>query len=272
MVNYSAAVQLRFVFVPEARCRLGVARHLDGECLNLGTENGRNCLKTLAPRPWLENCFRLVPKGGSSHRWIEAAVLEEVVDMLSRFRLPVALVGAFAALAVAASGCLPYLYKERAPSLIQGIDIDQSLDVAQRELDKTKATSVLGVWALRDQTVTAAQAARINDMYLEGIPRIDNERMHHRSFAVWHFTWAISNLYRFGDDAVKAALEPAHVDAMARAEKLDRRVVDKLVLGKDIYSGPAHSLGRAYARKHLVVPGNDDYLQSFAQYVEAEEE
>lgn len=195
-----------------------------------------------------------------------------MVDVFSHRRFSVALVGGVIALAFAVSGCLPYLYKERAPALIQGIDIDQSLDVAQRELEKPKATSVLGVWALRDQPVTKEQAARINDMYLSGIPRIDNEEMRHRSFAVWHFTWAISNLYRFGDEAVKAALEPAHADAMARAEKLDRRVVDRLVLGKDIYSGPAHGGGRAYARKHLVVPGNEDYLQSYAQYVEAEEE
>jgi len=192
--------------------------------------------------------------------------------MFNQCRFPMIPVSAFIALSVMMSGCLPYLYKERAPALISGIDIDQSLDVAQRELEKPKVMSVLGVWALRDQPVTAKQAARINDMYLGSIPSIDNEEMRHRSFAVWHYTWAISNLYRFGDDAVKAALEPAHADAMARAEKLDRRVVDKLVLGKDIYSGPAHGGGKAYAHKHLVVPGNKDYLQSFAQYEEAKEE
>ena len=176
------------------------------------------------------------------------------------------------ALAIAASGCLPYLYKERAPALIPGIDIDQSLDVAEHELAQPKATSVLGVWALRDQPVTVKQAARINDLYLSSIPRIDDEGMHHRSFAVWHFTWAISNLYRFGDDAVKAALEPAYTDAVARAKALDRSVVDKLVLGKEIYSGPAHAGGRAYAHKHLVVPGDDDYLQSYAQYLKDKED
>jgi hypothetical protein len=192
--------------------------------------------------------------------------------MIGQRRFPIVPASAFIALSVMLSGCLPYLYKERAPALIHGIDIDQSLDVAQRELEEPKATSVLGVWALRDQPITAMQAARINDMYLSRIPLIDNEEMRRRSFAVWHFTWAISNLYRFGDDAVKAALEPAHVDAMARAEKLDRRVVDKLVLGKDIYSGPAHGGGKAYAHKHLVVPGNKDYLQSYAQYVENEED
>jgi hypothetical protein len=192
--------------------------------------------------------------------------------MCTRSRLRIAAVVAVVTLSIGANGCLPYLYKERAPALIPGIDIDQSLDVAQRELEKPKATSVLGVWALRDQPVTAAQAARINDMYLGSIPRIDDEEMRHRSFAVWHFTWAISNLYRFGDDAVKAALEPAYADAVARAKKLDRSVVDKLVLGKDIYSGPAHAGGRAYAHKHLVVPGNEEYLQSFAQYRKAKED
>jgi hypothetical protein len=183
------------------------------------------------------------------------------------------IVGVLAALAlsVAANACLPYLYKERAQALIPGIDIDQSLDVAERELAEPKSTSVLGVWALRDQPVSPKQAARIDSMYLNSIASIDNEEMRHRSFAVWHFTWAISNLYRFGDEAVKAALEPAYEDAVVRAKKLDRSVVDKLVLGDDIYSGPAHAGGKAYARKHLVVPGNKSYLQSFAQYMEEKE-
>ena len=192
----------------------------------------------------------------------------EVRVMFSQRIFPIALVLIVLALSVAATGCLPYLYKERTPALIAGIDIDQSLDVAERELSKPKATSVLGVWALRDQPVSPEQAARIGGMYLSSISRIDNEEMRHRGFAVWHFTWAISNLYRLGDEAVRAALEPAYADAVARAQKLDSRVVDRLVLGKDIYSGPAHGGGKAYAQKHLVVPGNDDYLQSFKQYSE----
>jgi hypothetical protein len=199
-------------------------------------------------------------------------VFKEVIDMLNKRHPRSVAVSVFITLSVAASGCLPYLYKERAPALIPGIDIDQSLDVAQHDLARPEAKSVLGVWALRDQPVTTAQAARINDMYLSSIPRIDNEEMRHRSFAVWHFTWAISNLYRLGDETVRAALEPAYTDAMARAEKLDRSVVDRLVLGKDIYSGPAHAGGRAYAHKHLVVPGNADYLQSYTQYLKGKED
>jgi hypothetical protein len=172
---------------------------------------------------------------------------------------------------IGASGCLPYLYKERTPALVSGIDIDQSLDVAALDLDKAKATSVLGIWALRDQPVTAAQASRISDLYLRSILKIDNDEFRGRNFAVWHFTWAISNLYRLGDDAVKSALLVAYDDAIKRAEKLDKGAVDKLVLGADIYSGFAHAGGRAYAHKHLVVPGNDDYLQSYRQYVEAKD-
>jgi hypothetical protein len=170
-----------------------------------------------------------------------------------------------------AIGCLPYLYKDRAPALISGIDIDQSLDVAQLDLENPKATSVLGIWALRDQPITPAQAARIDELYLRSIERIDNENMRRRDFAVWHFTWAISNLYRFGNDQVKAALQPAYTDAVARAKKLDKRVVNKLVLGDAIYSGPAHGGGKAYSHKHLVVPGNDDYLQSYQEYLESQD-
>lgn len=175
------------------------------------------------------------------------------------------------ALSITASGCLPYLYKDRTAALVSGIDIDQSLDVAALDLEQPKATSVLGIWALRDQPVTPAQAVRIGELYLRSIGQIDNDDLRGRDFAVWHFTWAISNLYRLGDDAVKSALLLAYDDAVKRAEKLDKGVVDKLVLGEDIYSGFAHAGGKAYAHKHLVVPGDEDYLQSFQQYVESKD-
>jgi hypothetical protein len=35
---------------------------------------------------------------------------------------------------------------------------------------------------------------------------------------------------------------------------------------------PCGRQGLAYAHKHLVVPGNEDYLQSYAQYLAAEED
>jgi hypothetical protein len=36
--------------------------------------------------------------------------------------------------------------------------------------------------------------------------------------------------------------------------------------GEKIYMGDAHGGGRAFAKKHVVVPGNDKYLQSFEDY------
>jgi len=169
--------------------------------------------------------------------------------------------------ALALPGCLPYLYTEREPALVEGIDIDQSLDVAEAELVEPRATSVLTIWALRDQEVTAEQAARISQIYFEHIGTIDDEDLRGRKFAVWHLTWAIANLYRFGDTEVRAALAEAHEDAVARAATIDRSIAVKHVQGEEIYSGDAHGGGRAYARRHLVVPGNEDYLQSYEEYL-----
>lgn len=169
---------------------------------------------------------------------------------------------------VAVSGCLPYLYKEREPALIPGIDIDQSLDVAETELgdDSRKGFDVLTLWALRDQPITVEQASRINKMYLRHIDWIASKDTRAHKFGVWHLTWAVSNFYRFGDAEVKAALQPAYKDAALRVEVLDRKVATEHFEGKEIYSGPAHVLGRGFARKHLIVPGNEDYLQSYKQY------
>lgn len=169
--------------------------------------------------------------------------------------------------AVGAPGCLPYLYTEREPALIEGIDIDQSLDVAEDELADPDAFAVLTLWALRDQPITAEQAARIETLYLDHIEAIDDPELRGRKFAVWHLTWAIANLYRFGDREVRAALAEAQADAVERAATLGRSSVVEHVSGERIYSGPAHGGGRAYARKHLVVPGNEDYLQSYDEYL-----
>jgi len=168
------------------------------------------------------------------------------------------------------SGCLPYLYHEREPALIEGIDIDQTLDVAEAELAEPDGFSVLTVWAIRDQVVTAEQARRISELYLGSIEAIDDDDVRARKFGVWHFTWAIANLYRFGDEDVRGELAYAHADAGLRVDRLDRSFAEEHVKGDEPYTGLAHAGGVAFAESHLVVPGNEDYLQSFAEYLEAE--
>ncbi|MBW2261229.1 MAG: hypothetical protein JRG91_04580 [Deltaproteobacteria bacterium] len=172
-----------------------------------------------------------------------------------------------AAAAFLASGCLPYVYHERHKVLIPGIDIDQTLDVAEAELEEASGVSVLTIWTMRDQIVTTAQAARISDIYLAHIDDVDSPETRARSFQVWHLTWAISNLYRLGSDGVKTGLEPAYIDAAARVETLDKKVALIHFSGEKIYMGDAHGGGRAYANSHLVVPGNNDYLQSYEEYL-----
>lgn len=177
---------------------------------------------------------------------------------------------AIVGIGASASGCLPYLYHERTPALIDGIDIDQTLDVAENELRHPEALSVLTIWAIRDQVVTPAQAQRISNLYLGSIGAIDSDDLRGRKFAVWHFTWAIANLYRFGDPEVRGELAYAHADAVLRVKRLGRSFAEEHVTGETIYSGPAHAGGVAYAHNHVVVPGNGDYLQSFEEYLEAE--
>ena len=173
-------------------------------------------------------------------------------------------------LASTIAGCLPYLYNEREPALINGLDIDQTLEVARDELEQGGGPSVLTIWAIRDQKINPEQARVISDLYLENINEIDRDETKLHKFGVWHFTWAISNLYRFGDKEVKSALQTAYDDATKRVKTLDMHIAEEHVLEDKMYTGLAHGGGRAFARKHLIVPGNEDFLQSYSEYAAKE--
>jgi len=162
--------------------------------------------------------------------------------------------------ALSASGCLPYLYNDRRQVLINGIDIDQSLVMAERDLDDGGFGSVLTLWALRDQVVTPDQAAQISELYFNHIESVEREG--NSFFNVWHLTWAISDLYRLGNEQVRYELEDAYRDAGARVADLDSQLATRFYSGDQIEMGDAHAFGRAFARSRLVVPGNDLYLQS----------
>ena len=54
-----------------------------------------------------------------------------------------------AVFAGALSGC--YMYHEREKVLIEGIDIDQTLEVAEMELKENRFSTVLTLWAMRDR-------------------------------------------------------------------------------------------------------------------------
>lgn len=173
------------------------------------------------------------------------------------------LLPAIALAVVSVSGC--FMYHKQYRVLIDGISIDQTLDVAKIEMAKNEFGTVLTVWAVRDQIFTGPQAARVSELYFQHIERIDSEAQKARVFSVWHLTWAISNIYRLGNEAVKVALREAHKDAEHRVKVLDKRIATKMFHEEKIYMGDAHLGGRAYARKHLVVPGDQRFLQSAAE-------
>jgi len=183
----------------------------------------------------------------------------------SRFLLGFVLTALVAA-SVMLSGC--YAYRERPPALVADLDVDQSLDVAARELSQNKVGTVLGIWALRDQEITAAQARRVSELYFANIARIDSDAQKAREFSVWHLTWAISNMYRLNSDEAKFELTRAYLDASARVNTLELEIAQKLFYGDEMLMGDIHGGGRAYARSHLVAPGNDRYLQSKDEYKE----
>lgn len=166
-------------------------------------------------------------------------------------------------------GCFPYVYHDQKRVLIKGVDVPATLEIARDELEEGGFDATLAIWAIRDQVVTPADARAISELYWDFIDRVASE--HDRSvadFGVWHFTWAISNLYRNGSDSVQRQLERAYVDAVQRPERLKRfkGAAVEHVNGRKIYMGDIHALARAFARSHIVAPGNKQYLQSLDDY------
>ena len=162
------------------------------------------------------------------------------------------------------SGC--YTYHDRAKVLIPHIDIDATLDVAAIDMARPDRKRVLTLWALRDQVLTEAEARRVSDLYFKYIDTIDSDAQKGRSFAVWHLTWAISNIYRQGEPSIQEIMKEAYRDAAKRVDKLEMKIATQHFYDKKIYMGDIHALGHSYAKSHLVVPGNDDYIQSVDQY------
>jgi len=120
----------------------------------------------------------------------------------------------------------------------------------------------LGLWVIRDQVITPAQARTLSDLYLAHIDSMKSE------FNIWHSSWAIANLYRFGNDSVKAALETAYQKAKKQPDRLQKqkKIANAHVNGTRMVTGFIHAGGRSYAHRHLVVPGRRRYLQSYEEY------
>ena len=158
------------------------------------------------------------------------------------------------------SGCMRYLTHNREEVLLDGVDVDATLRVAEHELKRGKLGEALTLWALRDQVITPLQSESVNRLYFEYIDSLGR-------FDQWHLTWAIADIYRQGDTSVQDVISRAYFDAKWRAERL-HRLANRMVNDEKLYMGDAHFLGRAYAKNHLVVPGNKKYLQSYDEFME----
>ena len=166
----------------------------------------------------------------------------------------------------------PYIYFTREKVLLDGIDFQATLRIAELELEHGGASSVLTIWAIRDQVIPASVAAKISELYLKYIDD-DGLRVRERGFghdfAVWHFAWAIGNIYRLGSSDVRQVMRAAYEDALTRPQTLNfpyDGILERHLTDERIYMGDAHSAGRAYAQSHVVIPGTPDYLQSFEDY------
>ncbi|MCW3105463.1 MAG: hypothetical protein JWO09_3903 [Bacteroidetes bacterium] len=161
------------------------------------------------------------------------------------------------------SSCFLSMHTRREPALVKNVNIDETLKIARDEMQKKSGSQGLGLWVLRDQVVTPAQAKTIAGLYLSHIDSMTS------GFNIWHSSWAIANLYRFGDDAVKAELETAYQKAKVQPERIKgntKKIANSHINGKRIVTGFIHAGGRAYAKRHLVVPGNKRYVQSYEEY------
>jgi hypothetical protein len=166
-------------------------------------------------------------------------------------------------------GCFPYVYHKQERVLVRGIDIDATLEVAKSELEEGGFDATLPIWAMRDQVLTPGQARSVSALYFEYIDRVSAQKDRTvAEFGVWHFTWAISNLYRNGDDAIQVELLDAYSDAVKRPARLKKfkDIASEHVNGSQIYMGDIHGPARSFARSHIVAPGNAKYLQSLEEY------
>jgi len=164
---------------------------------------------------------------------------------------------------ILSTGCMS-MRKEQDHYIVPDIDIDQTLKVAEDELNRDGFGRVLTIWAIRDQHITPEQADRVADLYFEYIDTLEDE------FEIWHLTWAVSNIYRQGPPKVRQVLSGAYTDATRRAAVLSD-VADTHANGERLYRGDVHVFGRGYARSHIVAPGNDRYLQSYQEYAAEQE-
>jgi hypothetical protein len=165
------------------------------------------------------------------------------------------------------------VFDDQASVLIEGVDLEATLKVAQAEFARKSATSELVIWGIRDQVITPAVAGKISKMYFANIEMLYDTQPFMQldwNHAVWHFAWAISNLYRNGDSAVKSELQAAYEDALRRPQTLDRNkyLAAEYVDGERIVMGDMHTPAHKRMQELIVAPTNPSYISSYEEYLE----
>ena len=172
------------------------------------------------------------------------------------------------------SSIAPFIaYDNQAAVMIEGIDLEATLRVAEAEMARKSATSELAIWGIRDQVITPEIARKVSELYFSNIDMLYESAPFTAidwNHAVWHFAWAISNLYRNGDAVVKNELQLAYEDAQKRPETLDlfKYIAINYVRGERIVMGDIHTPAHEAVQKLIVAPGNAGYLNSYEEYFE----
>jgi hypothetical protein len=199
--------------------------------------------------------------------WCHTVPLEDFQYNVNRFATP-GRPNSFCA------SLMPFIaYDDQQSVLVDSIDLDATLQVAEAELARKIATSELPIWGIRDQIITPAIARRISELYFANIDMLYETTPFTAidwNHAVWHFAWAISNMYRNGNQTVKDELKLAYEDALRRPETLHRYkyIAIDYIRGERIVMGDTHSRARNRMQELIVAPGNPDYLNSYDEYME----
>ena len=145
------------------------------------------------------------------------------------------------------SSIAPFIaYNNQAAVIIENIDLEATLRVSEAELARKSATSELVIWGIRDQVISPEIARKISELYFSNIDMLYESTPFTAidgNHAVWHFSWAISNLYRNGDAEVKTELQLAYEDAQRRPETLDyfKYIAINYIRGESIVMGDIHT-------------------------------
>jgi len=219
-------------------------------------------------RSWqLEPSSNNAKANDNENKWCYTIMIEKLMYGDRRFATP-------GKASPICESVMPYIsYNDQQPVLIEGIDWDATLKIAEAEFAMELSTSELPIWAIRDQVVPPEVAAKIAILYFDNIEMLYDTAPFTRldwNHAVWHFSWAISNLYRNGDAAVKKALQLAYEDAIKRPETLERftyMAIDH-IRNDVVVMGDVHTPAHKRMKQLVVAPGNPEYLQNFDEYLD----